>query len=207
MWAVIRLKPFAAVQYRQGAAEMLGYFGDHAPVPALGEALRDPRLEVGDMAARSLSRLGRRGVLVLAEALSDPDARVRSLACHGLSQARASAIDVAPTLIQHLDDPDDNVRQQVAGILNQLGQPAVPALLDALSDPDPSIRVAAVSALGTMGIGARSASPTLSALAEHDPDEGVRRRAQEVLPMINAVRAAVGLEPGQSPSADQTTPQ
>ena len=57
------------------------------------------------------------------------------------------------------------------------GAAAIPALVRCLSDREGEVRRSAAYALGQLGPGASFAVPDLTALAESDPDERVRRTA------------------------------
>jgi HEAT repeat protein len=94
--------------------------------------------------------------------------------------ARAGDPELIAGLIAALDDPDGEVRQNVALTLANLGEEAVPALLTALTDPKPNRRAGAASALGYIRPSAKSAIPALMD-ALKDRDEGVRRQASYAL--------------------------
>jgi len=83
---------------------------------------------------------------------------------------------VVRRLIDSLDDPDLDVRQNLAIALAKIGPVAVEPLAEALKDKNPERRAGAAYALGLIGPGARSALPALLDLLKDD-DVGVRRRA------------------------------
>ena len=96
--------------------------------------------------------------------------------------ASVPAADPVPTaalvkrLIASLQDPDPDVRQNLASALAKIGPAAVEPLTAALSDDSAERRAGAAYALGQIGGPARSALPKLlDALDDKDLD--VRRQA------------------------------
>jgi len=84
--------------------------------------------------------------------------------------------DLIKALVQSLDDPDGEVRQNIAIALANLGDTVVPALLTALEDPSVERRSGAAMALGQIRPAATTAIPSLIR-AMKDKDEMVRRQA------------------------------
>jgi HEAT repeat protein len=91
--------------------------------------------------------------------------------------------EIIPALIQSLDDPDGEVRQNLAAALANLGETAVPALIEALEDVNPERRMGAATALGMVRPPPQSAIPALLRVVK-DQNDGVRRNASFALSRI-----------------------
>ncbi len=89
------------------------------------------------------------------------DWTMREAAAVALSRIGEPAV---PALVEALQSPDPNLRQQAADTLARIGpaaSTAVPALTALLDDPDPRVKKSAVRALGQIGPAAATAVPSL----------------------------------------------
>lgn len=89
------------------------------------------------------------------------DWTMREAAAVALSRIGEPAV---PALVEALQSPDPNLRQQAADTLARIGpaaSTAVPALTALLDDPDPRVKKSAVRALGQIGPAAANAVPSL----------------------------------------------
>lgn len=115
--------------------------------------------------------------------------------------------ELIAALVEALDDPDGEVRQNVAIALANLGDQVIPALLEALQHAKPERRMGAAQALGQLRPVARSAVPNLMQ-ALKDKDEGVRRQVSYTLSRIvrrePASVSPVSDRPLQVPPPDPT---
>ena len=107
--------------------------------------------------------------------------------------------ELLSVLIAALDDPDVEVRQNLALAIANLGDPAIPGLLEALSHSKPERRMGAAMALGQVRPTAKNAVPAL-VRALSDKDEGVRRQVSYALSRI------VGRDSLQVPLTDVKPP-
>jgi HEAT repeat protein len=90
---------------------------------------------VGEAAADALARIGTQAVPALIEALHDPKPRVRELAALALARMGPEAESSVPELIVALQDTDLEVQRSAARALGQIGpeaNQAIPALLDSI---------------------------------------------------------------------------
>ena len=104
--------------------------------------------------------------------------------------------EVIVALIESLDDPEGEVRLNLAAALANLGDAAVPRLIDALGDKKPERRGGAAYALSQIRPVAKSAIPALLK-AIKDKDEGVRRQVSYALSRI------VGRDAPQTAAVDR----
>lgn len=104
---------------------------------------------------------------------------------------------VVRRLIDSLNDPDLDVRQNLAIALARIGPASVEPLIEALRDKNSDRRAGAAHALGLIGVGARTALPGLLDLLKDD-DVGVRRQASYAIGRI--------VPPGRSTASVAVTP-
>ncbi|MCE9532016.1 MAG: HEAT repeat domain-containing protein [Planctomycetes bacterium] len=97
-------------------------------------------------------------------------------------------------LIETLDDPDTEVRQNIAIAIANLGDSVVPALIDALADAKAERRMGAAIALGQVRPPARNAVPAL-VNAMKDKDESVRRHVSYALSRVVGRESSVSDRP------------
>jgi hypothetical protein len=162
-------------------------------VRALGH--KDPAIQY--QAVEALGDLGDpAAVEPLAEALrGDEYSGVRWKAAEALAKIGTPAVD---TLIEALEDPDDDVRWKAAIALGEIGDPrAVDPLIRILADPDRFVQSRAAQALGM--IGAPAVDSLTRALGEEEGD--ARWGAVLALEKIGDPRAVCALvkasgEPG-----------
>jgi len=131
----------------------------------------------------------------LVKAMADAAAPVRTAAVDGLCQLGRR--DATPKISEILlKDPEVSVRQQAAGSLSYMMDPAAgPALIKALNDKEPSVRYAAANTLGIMKY-APAEAPLIDALSE----PGMRRIAISALGQLQSKKAAAGIAPYLSDS-------
>ena len=177
---------------REKTAEALGEIGPEAAsaVPALIEALRDPKAGVREKTAEALGEIGPEAasaVPALIEALKDREARVRKNAAWTLAFGKIGpeAASAVPALIEALKDREARVRENAAAALAVIGPKAasaVPALIEALKDREARVRKNAAWALafGKIGPEAASAVPALIE-ALKDREAEVRKNAARAL--------------------------
>jgi HEAT repeat protein len=181
---------------RWKAAEALGKIGAPAVPPLIG-ALRNPDEDIRWKAAVVLGEIGdARAVGPLVVLLGDEDRFVRSRAAYALGEIGPPAIsdlrnalmgggvevrrgaaaalgaipdpDAMAALIQDLDDPSDEVRQDVIAMLSSHGE-AFDSLVQALKGPGP--RRVEGAALALAGSGSTEAVSAMNAaLAAADPE-------------------------------------
>ena len=90
---------------------------------------------VGEAAADALARIGTQAVPALVDALQDPKPRVRELAALALARMGPEAETSVPELIMALQDSDLEVQRSAARALGQIGpeaNQAIPALLETI---------------------------------------------------------------------------
>ena len=101
------VQPYHVWTTEQTAIDALGRIGQ-AAVPALSQALRDPRQSIRLRAASVLARIGPDAVEAvpdLVERLSDVDPAVRKAAARALGQIGPEAKSAVPALMQLLQQP------------------------------------------------------------------------------------------------------
>jgi HEAT repeat protein len=205
---------------RRRTVEVLGQIGDPQAIPGLIQALQDRHIDVRCSAAEALGQIGDAGaILVLLQALQDRHQYVRRNAAKALGRiANAQAISgliqaledsdwsvpfeaakalvqigppAVPSLVQTLQNRDNNVRRIAADTLGQIGAAqAMPGLIQALQDSDRDVRYSAAEALGQ--IGDMQAVPHLiCAMQDEDPD--VRGNAAKALGQIGDIQVVPGL--------------
>ncbi len=108
---------------------------------------------------------------------------VAFFAARGSAAPSVDERELIAALIESLDDPDGEVRQNIAVAIANLGEAAVPALIEALGDEKAERRAGAAAALGQIRPAAQSAIPALLK-AVKDKDEIVRRHASYALSRI-----------------------
>jgi HEAT repeat protein len=178
------------------AAKSLGTIPDAAPhaEKALARALTQGPPRLRRVAARVLGRIGPLtgpGTAALIEALADGDPQVWDNAASSLQTIGAADL---PAVLGALKRVEPKVRLGAAIVLSALvrsGRIApdawtaiVPALVEAAVDPEFTVRNEVVHALGASGKRGEPAAAVLSNIAQHDPDEGVRREASHALTEI-----------------------
>src|SRR5206468_1700770 len=131
-----------------------------AAVPALGELMFDPDLNVRQAAATTLESMGEQAKAAapsLARAVGEGDAEPRMNAMYVLQVLDPADAKIAiPNLIDALNNSDARVRRVAAESLGKVGpaaSAAVPALRRALGDEDNEVRVQASDALLAILVG------------------------------------------------------
>ncbi len=121
----------------------------------------------------------------LAKALSDSAPAVRAAAVDGLCQmAHRDSTEEITEILQK--DPDASVRQQAAGSLSYMMDPAAgPALVAALKDPAIAVRYAAANTLGAMKY-----APAEGALIDALSQADMHRIAISALGQLQSKKAA-----------------
>jgi len=157
-------------------------------VPALARLLPDK--ELGGDAATALTFAGAAAVPVFIEAMNHPDDIVRNRAVYGL---RGLDLEVGlPGLLAALEHKDTTIRKQGLSVVIDLQGRSVPVGKDALvaalgrrllDGDDETRRSAAIALVNLKGAAAR-ARPALLKAAAGDPDDTIRRCAQQALDAI-----------------------
>jgi HEAT repeat protein len=146
-------------------------------VPALIAALSDQSDDVHELAARTLSIIGKdaaAAVRPLTEALKSGDPKFRAEAAYAIGNIGGDAARPAVKGLQEaLTDRDNTVRvfaAQALFLIERRGEELVPVLVGVMKDRDPGVRSRAANALGNMGDQARAAVPALNdALKDANP--------------------------------------
>lgn len=136
-------------------------------LPLFLAATRDPSPFVREQACNALRYSSAEAIPVLLNALADEAAAVRLEAVIGLGSLDATEAIAAITLLQQ-NDPDENVRDYAAGVLEDFAErqappsltwepepvepPDIPALLEALNGADSSAQVQACIALQAVAV-------------------------------------------------------
>lgn len=172
--------PKAVEKSTQPAAPVISPFDE----AAARMASADPELRRQGAEALARTRDQRAGQYLI-KALSDAAPGVRAAAVDGLCQLARR--DATPRIAELLvKDPDDNVRQQAAGSLTYMMDPAAgPALLKALKDKQVAVRYAAANTLGAMRY-APAEGPMIDALS----DDKLKRIAIAALGQLQSKKAA-----------------
>ncbi len=122
---------------------------------------------------------------ILAKGLNADTPELRMAAASGLG--RLGEDNVAPRLVEAMEDPDPRVRKRVARALGRIGVPgAVPALTQSLHQDQYDVRIEVAYALAD--IGSDNALRELVDVADDD-DEVVRRIAVDALGRLGSVEA------------------
>ncbi|MEM9808374.1 MAG: HEAT repeat domain-containing protein [Cyanobacteria bacterium P01_D01_bin.56] len=125
-------------------------------------------------------------ILDLKGALQSSEAITRRYAVYEIDRQRFS--EVVPELLEMTDDPDIEVRRQIAiAIGNLCDSSFAPKLLEMLDDSDINVLVNACEALGKLGN--KIATPNLIKILEENPDFWVRRHIVKVLGNLADQRA------------------
>lgn len=130
------------IAVRAWASESLGKLGIVAKSagPQLQSALRDADPLVRGVAASALARVAPDSpetLVALRSALADTDSGVRKATIRALASLGTKS---APSLVQGLKDPSEQVTSGSRDALIAMGRPAVPALLGAFKGNDRSLR-------------------------------------------------------------------
>ena len=170
---------------RELALRALARIADPAAVQPLVAALSSADAWLAPRIADILARHGDAAVDPLLQLLTGTSNKpARAWAANVLGEVKAHR--AFPSLLQTLDDPDDEVRAKTATALGRLGdRRAVSVLLDRLlTDPAPFVRVRIASALGQFG-GPEVVERLVRSLG--DPAWWVRMRGVEALEQIGNV--------------------
>lgn len=167
---------------RLAALEALGKLADPVPLEVLGRAAHDGSVLVRYEAVKRLSGSNHpEAVGLLINALEDPGAGVRGCAAQAL--ARHPEPKVVSALIGLLEKQAVGYQATRVDAIEALGEiknpAALAALVRALKNAHPYVRERAAKALGD--IGDEGAAGPLAEVARTDPDETVRKTAEDVL--------------------------
>ncbi len=176
-----------AYRDRQLAAEALGNIGDVAAVPMLMLALEDVSSPVKAAAARALGQIGDPKTLeALNIALKDRNADVRTEAAKAITQLVMQHDDLTPVaLLPLLEDPEDDLRNLTADLLQQSGPKAYETLLQGMQQRSSTIRGAAANLLGVLKD--ERARDVLRRVSLEDDSRWVRTRAEWALKQLPPV--------------------
>lgn len=169
-----------------GGPTLLAGFGPLATVSAqvvadkslaqLIEQLDDPNVNARRDAAYELVRRGetkREVIEAFARATRDKDIQVQFQCLYGLALAGPAAEPALPSLLERMDDRNDQIRFRAADAVGKIGAVAIPRLLESWPSGSTRFRISAAQAFEIMGPDARPALPVLLALvdetAEHPP--------------------------------------
>jgi hypothetical protein len=127
----------------------------------------------------------------------DDRAATRKAAARGDEDVKeARPKDLIPTLIEALQDEDEDIRPIASATLVRLGRDAVPALTEVLRGKDRQLRAAVIDILKEMGPAARDAIPALIKTYRNKKEHReLRRAAMEAISSI--VTGAYDRTPGK----------
>ena len=174
---------------REAAASALKGIGPSATaaVPALTEALKDPNEGVRVVAAMALKKIGpsaSAAIPALIEASKHSSPFTREAALTAIGNLGPEAESALPSLYEALmGNGLVVIKDNAAGALGKIGEPAVPALIKALREGDSHVQYLVCNVLESMGPKAYAAIPALSELA-NDPNSSVRQDAKHALKAI-----------------------
>jgi HEAT repeat protein len=183
------------------AAETLMEVGDGASISALVPLLKSEAPAVRNGARRVLERLGRIDPGALIRLSKDEDVRMRIFAANIMGGTGDH--DLAPRLVDMLDEPDPNVVDAALAALGRLGAPeSVAAVARLAGSGEIWLRFSAVDALSRMP-GAEAAGALLALLDRTDAEfleplvDAVGRQAdpQAVPPLLRLLAARPDLAP------------
>jgi HEAT repeat protein len=123
-----------------------------------------------------LGQSGNDSCAKLLEALDSAGPKQRLLIVHKIGTLGRHGAGAVTVLENLLHDANDELGNEAARSLAQIGAASVPALSAATSDSHPVVQLRALWAIGVMGPEARAAIPELVKLLEH-PHERVRSAA------------------------------
>jgi hypothetical protein len=175
-WKNLKLQ-MGTPEARIKALRELAASGNPQAVDILIEALKDRDLQVPLVAAEILGRLRvARAVPALAEALRAREDYISSAAAQALGNLGDAAFN---TLLQAVQDPNQNVRELAAKTLGRLGPIALAPLTDLLArNPAKLMREAAAESLGHVRHG-QAVQALVAALL--DKERSVREKAARSL--------------------------
>ncbi len=133
-------------------------------VPALLASMRDGPEWPANMAASALGRCDRTAVPLLSKALGEENREVRLLVLRALIWMGEEAAEAAPAVAALLKDEDPATRRFAVRALAGTGTPAISAVVGALGDSHPRVRTWAAEAAGSLGA---EAVPNLVALLDN----------------------------------------
>ena len=171
---------------RRAAVNTLGMIGPLAEpaVPLLVDIMIfDESLDVRDLAATALGRIGRTGERALAQLLADPELDVRQRAANGLDQLTGASESTIQRLQSATTDESAQVRIAAAAALwKATADPelVVPTALDGLTVEEREARMQAVVLLRLIGTRASPWLPELQTLTE-DERHYVRQAARRAV--------------------------
>lgn len=147
------------------------------------EQLEDPNVNARRDAAYELVRRGETTLEVIeayARGTRDKDDQVQFQSLYGLALAGPASEPALPTLLERMDDRNDQIRFRAADAVGKIGAAAMTPLLERWPEGSTRFRISAAQAFEIMGPTAEPALPVLLALieetAERQPsiDEGNR---------------------------------
>jgi HEAT repeat protein len=204
----------AVKQKEPGAALALGQVGSpgaDAAVPDLVAALRGDSKELRVAAHHALVQIGPAAVPALVAALKGAEVREWYSITIALGKMGPRAAAAVPALTAALQHEEKSVRILAANALARvqpgneairavLGE-AIPVLVEVLQGRDGTLRAWAAASLGSLGVGAASAVPLLTA-ALGDPDPDVRAAASDALSGVGHAAVPALVEALKDPSEE-----
>jgi quinoprotein glucose dehydrogenase len=169
----------------------------------LGDLLAFPDMRVRQAAQFELADRGTAATNVLAQtALNSTNQLARIHALWGLGQIARSQPMTLMMAMPLFDDPDPEIRAQVAKVMGDSGFPlAAPNLARAALDPEPRVQFFGVLGLGKVG-SPDAADPVLQVLRENnDRDPFLRHACVMALTMLNDMNAIDTAARGNSQAA------
>jgi len=164
--------------FRENVARGLVSFGDKArpAVPRLVKMVETGDFHEGQAAAQALLRIDREAAIdAFTNDLQSPVVGVRRKTALALMSWKANGVPAIPVLIKCLKDQDNEVKQNAAVALREIGSEpeiVVPALMENLNDPDLKVRSITAIAVCEFGERAKPAVPIIIKLIqENSKDE------------------------------------
>src|SRR5439155_15009864 len=106
---------------------------------------------------------------------------IRQQALTGLQNVRGDPETTVPALAKLLKGDNKGVRQGVLQVLLQYGAKAIPHLIDAIQDPDQNIRQQATWALQNVQGDVKPALPMLTKLLKESDNANLRQAVVQVI--------------------------
>ncbi|MEX2565411.1 MAG: HEAT repeat domain-containing protein, partial [Cyclobacteriaceae bacterium] len=182
-------------QMKQVAATLKLDFGD-VQTAELSEMLGSEDQRIRQKSQFELAKRGEEGLEVFLLNLKQTANRMARIhAIWGISQLSRKKAGIAEHLLPFLDDPDNEIRAQIAKWLGDLKfKEAGPHILPLLKDPDPRVRFFAAEALGRIAY-----QPSFSGMVEllesnNDEDVYIRHAASLALARLNNVEKVLELK-------------
>lgn len=134
----------------------------------------------------ALGRIGPSAIPALLEAMDAPDAGKRAGAAEALQWMGEQAISAVPTLLQHIEnEEDEEVRLEMSEALGACGPAALPHLKKAILHKEPHVRAAGLRAISQIGTAASDVVPDVIDLWNWESETAIK---SEILNALDALK-------------------